>query len=119
MREMGRDLWRDRYPEEVTCIRCLEVRDQLDVDRLLWCQECRQKARHRAKRWGWASGLLAATALAFWILIEVEPTRLIGGWIATVVASFWLGSRIGTEVAYGIDRYQNRRAVEAHPPNEP
>ena len=118
MREMGRDLWRDRYPEEVTCIRCLEVRDQLEVDRLLWCRGCREKARQRAKLWGWASGLVVATGLALWIVLEVEPTRMIGGWIATVVASLWLGSRIGAEVAYGADRYRNRRAAEAHPPHQ-
>jgi len=116
LREMGRELWRDRYPEQVTCVRCLEVQDQIDVDRLLWCQGCREKARQRAKRWGWGVGVASASLLALWIVVEVGPTRMVGGWIATVVASLWLGARIGSEIAYGVERYRNRRAVEAQPP---
>jgi hypothetical protein len=116
MREGERELWRDRYPDRVTCIRCLEVQDQIELDRLLWCEACRAKARRRASRWGWGVGAVLAGALALWIFVEVEPTRLMGGWIATIVAAFWIGSRIGSEVAYGIDRYRNQRAVEAEPP---
>lgn len=115
-KRVTRELWRERYPDEVTCVRCLEKKDQLEFDRLLWCESCRATARKRAGRWGWVFGAVMAGALAAWIRFEVDPTRLVGGWIATVVAAFWLGSRIATEVAYGVDRYRNRRAVEATPP---
>ena len=37
--------WRDRYPEEVTCVRCLEVYDQMHLDRMLWCDACRSFRR--------------------------------------------------------------------------
>ena len=116
MRERGRELWRDRYPDQVTCVRCLEVRDQMELDRLLWCEACRAQARRRAGRWGWSLGIVLAAGLAAWVLLVVQPTRMMGGWIATVVAALWIGSRIGNEFAYGIDRYRNRRAVEAEPP---
>ena len=44
------------------------------------------------------------------------PLVIIGGWIATVVAALWIGSRVGKEIAYGVLRFTNRKAVEAVPP---
>jgi hypothetical protein len=111
-----RELWRERYPDRVTCVRCLELRDQMELDRLLWCEGCRARARRRAARLGWSVGALGALVLGLWIVVSVKPDRLIGGWIATVVAAFWIGSKIASEIAYGVDRYRNRRAVEAIPP---
>jgi hypothetical protein len=97
--------WRDRLGEEVTCVVCGEARDSTDVDRMLWCQDCRDDARARAARIGWYVGGVAALALAAWIALAVRPSRMISGaWIATVVAAGWLGSRMGREVAYGIFR---------------
>ena len=112
--------WRDRYPEEVTCVRCLEVRPTDDLDRLLWCPACRERSARRAQRWGWLGGLVLAALLSAWILLAVRPDRdlIVGGWIATVVAAFWIGSRVVRELAYGVDRYRNRRAVEAVPPSD-
>jgi len=112
--------WRSRFPERVTCVRCLQEKDILEMDRLLWCQECRDAARKRAVRWGWGAGAVLATLLALWIWMVIHPSRLvIGGWIATVVAAFWVGGRIGREVAYGVMRYRNTKAVEAVPPSLP
>lgn len=114
------ELWRERYPGEVTCVRCLEVRDQAELDRLLWCEACRRSARADAARWGWIAGGVAAAALALWIWLVIQPSNLvIGGWIATVVAALWIGSKVAREIAYGIERYRNRRAVEAVPPAAP
>lgn len=84
---------------------CGEARDSTEVDRMLWCESCRDLARARAARIGWAVGALAAAALAIWIAVAVRPSRMISGaWIATVVAAGWLGSRMGREVAYGLFR---------------
>lgn len=112
--------WRSRFPDEGTCVRCLETKDITDLDRIFWCQECREAARTRAKRWGWLAGGVAGASLALWIWLGVRPSDLIiGGWIATVVACLWLVSRISREVLYGGARYRNRRAVEATPPTDP
>lgn len=114
-----RSAWRSRFPDTTTCVRCLEGKDLEDLDRLLWCSECREAARERAKKWGWAFGGVLAVLLALWIWFYIRPsTLIIGGWIATVVAGFWLGSRVVREVAYGAMRYQNRKAAEAVPPRE-
>lgn len=103
--------------EEETCIRCLETKDATDVDRRHWCRECRQRARERAKSEGWKAGGIFAALLALYIWIFIRPSTLIlGAWIATVFAAFWLVSKIAREVHYGVARYRNEPAVEARPP---
>ncbi len=113
----GGSAWRSRFPEVVTCVRCLREKDTLEVDRLMWCKDCRAAARRRAAWWGWGVGGVAAAGLALWIWLVVRPSALVrGGWIATVVAAFWLVGRLARELAYGLMRYRNRKAVEAVPP---
>lgn len=87
------------------------------MDRLLWCEECQAAARRRSGRWGWGVGVIMAVVLAVWIWLYIQPSDLvIGGWIGTVVAALWIGSRVGREIAYGVMRFNNRKAVEAVPP---
>ena len=87
------------------------------MDRLLWCESCRESARRRSVNWGWGIGSVLAVGLALWIWLYIQPSSLvIGGWIATVVAALWVGARVGREVAYGVIRFTNRKAVEAVPP---
>jgi hypothetical protein len=110
--------WRDRFPDEVTCVRCLQKRDQVDVDRLLWCRDCRLKAKNRASWLGWIGGLAFGACVALYIWLVIRPTDLvIGGWIATVVAAVWIGSKVARELIYGIIRLRNAKAVEASPPD--
>ena len=109
--------WRDRYPDEITCVRCLEVQDQMYLDRLLWCDRCRSLARNRAGWWGWVGGWIFGAGLAAYIWIFIRPTSLvIGGWFGTVAMGIWLGAKAGREIAYGVIRFVNARAVEAIPP---
>lgn len=109
--------WRDRFGEEITCLRCLEVKDSAEMDRLLWCRECRAQARARASRRGWSVGLVASALLGVWIWFVVEPSSLVpGGWVATLVAAAWILSRVAREVFFGWERFRNRRALEARPP---
>jgi hypothetical protein len=94
--------------------------DTSEMDRLLWCRECREQARARATRWGWMVGLAAAAALALWIWLVVQPSDLvIGGWIGTVVATAWLGAKAARELVYGAMRFGNRPATDARPPGPP
>lgn len=109
--------WKSRFPELATCVRCLEEKDVEEMDRLLWCQSCRETARKRAGVWGWAFGSVLAVALAVWIWTVIQPSDLIiSGWVATVVAALWIGSRVAKELVYGVLRFTNRKAVEAVPP---
>ncbi len=113
--------WRDRFGEEITCLRCLEVKDSAEMDRLLWCKECRLAARGRATKRGWMIGIAASLTLALWIWLVVEPNRALvpGGWLATIVAAAWIVARVAREVLFGVERFQNRRAAEAVPPSLP
>jgi hypothetical protein len=87
------------------------------MDRLLWCEACRESARQRAGIWGWGFGVVLAVCLALWIWFVIQPSTLvIGGWIATVVAALWVGARVSREIAYGVYRFNNRKAAEAVPP---
>ena len=109
--------WRSRFPDLATCVRCLERKDVEEMDRLLWCEACRTSARQKAGVWGWGFGILLAALLSIWIWKVIQPSDLIiGGWIGTVAAALWIGARVAREVAYGVFRFQNRKAVEATPP---
>lgn len=117
MAEAPKVSWRDRYPAEVTCVRCLEVHDQLLLDRLLWCESCRARARTRASWWGWAGGLAFGAVVAAYVWFVIRPSDLVvGGWLATLVAAVWIGSKVARELIYGAMRFRNARAVEAVPP---
>jgi hypothetical protein len=114
--------WRDRYPEgDVTCVRCLRVFDVLELDRLLWCEECRARARRRAGRWGWLIGFAFASLLALYVWVTIRPSAELipAAWVATFVAAVWIGARVGREIVYGAMRFRNARAVEAVPPALP
>jgi hypothetical protein len=115
--ERERVSWRDRYPDEVTCVRCIELRDQVQLDRLLWCDDCRRRARERASWWGWAGGLTFGVGVAAYVWFVIRPSDLIvGGWVATLAAAVWIGQKVAREMIYGGMRFRNARAVEATPP---
>ena len=109
--------WRDRYPEEVTCVRCLEVYDQAKLDRMLWCEGCRFRARERAALYGWLGGLAFGSGCAVYVWVAIRPTDLIvSAWTATLVTAVWIGQKVAREFIYGAMRWKNARAVEAVPP---
>ena len=110
--------WRDRYPDEVTCVRCLEVYDQIKLDRMLWCEDCRIRARNRAAKYGWFGGLAFGAGCAAYVWFTIRPTDLIvGAWTATLVTAVWIGQKVAREFIYGGMRFRNARAVEAVPPS--
>ena len=107
---------RDKIHNPTTCMRCLEEKDASDIDRSMWCDACKARARVRATFWGWVSGSVLAVVLAIWIWIVIQPSDLvIGGWIATVIAALGITGRIAREIAYGVIRYKNSPGVEVVP----
>ncbi len=94
---------------DIACANCDLADPASSLDRHLWCEPCIQAARERARRVGWASGAVLAVALALWIYLVQQPSRmLIGGWLGAVLATFWLGGRAGMEVTYGVLRFRGR-----------
>lgn len=117
MREKEID-WRDRFPDDVTCVRCLRVRSVEELDRLLWCEECISAARRRTARRGWLAGAALVIILATYIWFGIQPdlSLIPSAWLATLAVAFYLGGRVARELFYGAERLANRRAVEAVPP---
>jgi hypothetical protein len=113
--------WRDRFPEDVTCVRCLRVKPVEELDRLLWCEECQVAARRRAARRGWGAGFALALLLAgyIWFVIQPDLSLIPTAWLATLAVAFYLGGRVARELFYGSERLFNRRAAEAEPPRRP
>lgn len=111
--------WRDRFPGEVTCVRCLRKRSIEELDRLLWCEECQAAAKRRATIRGWMAGVALAVVLALYIWFGIQPdfSLIPTGWAATILVALYLGARVARELFLGWERLANRRAVEARPPS--
>ncbi len=107
-------------PDDITCIRCLEVCPSEELDRLMWCEECVTKARRRALRTGLLGGAALAVILALYVWFGIRPdlSLIPAGWALMLVVAFYLGSRVTRELAYGLMRWQNQGAVEARPPSD-
>jgi hypothetical protein len=108
-------------PDDITCVRCLEVLPSEDLDRLMWCETCVARARRRALGVGLTAGGVLAGILALYVWFGIQPdlSLIPAAWVLMLVVAFYLGSRVARELAYGIMRWQNRRAVEARPPADP
>ncbi len=101
---------RDAVADEIQCSRCGELRDRGAVDRMLWCAGCRARARLIAARRARIAATVLAAGVAGYIWGVVRPTDLvIGGWIATVLAAYWIGGRLARELFYGIERAGGKR----------
>jgi hypothetical protein len=96
---------------EGTCQRCLQTKPRQDLDRLLWCDVCKEGVRARVARQSWYYGVVAAVLLALWIWLYIQPSRLlIGGWIGTVVGAFYVTARVVREVLYATARIRSEAA---------
>ena len=94
---------------DLHCARCREPRSARELDRNLWCEFCVSEGRRIAARTGHLLGGVLALGLAAWIWLVQKPSDLvIGGWVATVVAAFWFGSRVCREISFGAQRYKHR-----------
>ncbi len=101
---------------EATCLVCLQTTPRQDLDRLLWCDACREAAQARASSRSWYFGLAVAAVLALWIWLYIQPELLIGGWIGVVVAGFYVSARVAREVLYTVARTRSLPTAGAVPP---
>ncbi len=90
------------------CRRCRMPGTVDELDRMLWCDECKRAERRRAGWLGRALGFAAAIALSFWIAIVIQPSdQFLLLWALVVIVAFYLLSRLGQELLYGVFRIRN------------
>ncbi len=64
-------------------------------------------------------GLVVSVVLTLWIWFYVQPSNLvIGGWIGTVLAAFYVSARVAREVFYTVARASDGSPSEAVSPEE-
>ena len=100
------------HDDTARCRRCRRPTPGDDLDRILWCEDCVRAERKRAARWGRGLAFAAATLLGLWIAVTIRPSGEFRYLYALViVVAFVLGSRLGTELVFGVVRVRNRPGV--------
>ena len=93
----------------LSCGRCGRSSPAPELDRMLWCGSCTAAAQAAASKAGRLAGTGLAGALALWIVVVQQPTEIVlGGWAGAVLATGWLGGRIGRELCFGVLRFRGR-----------
>jgi hypothetical protein len=86
------------------CRNCGRERPSDELDRLRWCNSCRHVVIRRSSRWARLAALLATAALGAWIVLVVQPTRIVVVWMALLAATYLVVSRFGQRIAFEIIR---------------
>lgn len=93
----------DRAP----CAACRELYPHSALDQQLWCPECREELEGAARLGKHLGGLLITVPFAAWIALEGNFGVLpLYAWLFPLAAAYYLGYRIGREVARGWVRWR-------------
>lgn len=91
--------------DETTCRSCQRLYSGNDLDRYLWCPECRRAVRRRSAFGGRLVGLIASVGVAAYLLIQVGPSRrFIAFYLLMLGLTYVLTSRIAAAVVQGYCR---------------
>ncbi len=90
--------------DETNCRSCHQLYPASDLDRYLWCPNCRATVRRRGARLGRAVGLLAGAGVALYTVLIVQPVRLRLLWAVPALLTYVLASRIVLSVVHGYYR---------------
>ena len=76
-----------------------------DLDRYLWCPNCRKELKRRGWRWGRLVGLAASLGLAIYFAVFVQPSgRFLILYSLLLVITYTVVSRIVVAVVQGYYR---------------
>lgn len=96
---------------EAACSSCGESYPAGDLDRYLWCSNCRGALKERGLRWSRIVGLVASVGLALYLYFRVQPsTRFLVIYLMLLVMTYSLTSRITVAVVQGY--YRSRTTLE-------
>lgn len=87
------------------CSSCQELYPRSALDRYLWCPPCRTRLERRVRLAQHLVALLVTLPFLVWILLEGTRGFLPRyAWLIPLAAAYYLGMRIGRELARGIMR---------------
>ena len=98
---------------ETNCCSCQQLYPASDLDRYLWCPDCRTAVRRRGARWGRLVGIVAGVAIALYVVLIVKPMQLNLLWALPPLMTYVLTSRIAVAVVQGYYRYRGSIQVQA------
>ncbi len=105
-------MWRPSE-DEAACRGCGTPTDRSALDSYGWCDACRVQLRKRTNRSAHVVAALVVLPFAVWILIggrfDYFPFY---AWLLPLAAAYYLGLRIGRELAKGYLRW--RRSTARH-----
>jgi DNA-directed RNA polymerase subunit RPC12/RpoP len=94
--------WRESLHE---CSNCQRPFPGNQLDRRMWCPDCRKVVIRRATLVAQAVGLLTALSLALWIYILLGPSpRFLVAYAIMVVAAYFFLFKLTQRVAFEIIR---------------
>ncbi len=102
---------------ETNCCSCQQLYPASDLDRYLWCPDCRTAVRRRGTHWGRLVGIVAGVAVAVYLVLIVKPMRLNLLWALPPLMTYVLTNRIAVAVVQGY--YRSRGSIQVQAQSEP
>jgi hypothetical protein len=103
---------------ETDCRSCQRLYPASDLDRYLWCPQCRKAARKRGALWGRFVGLAASIGVAIYLSLNLTyQSRYLAFYLLMLGMTFLLTSRIAHAVVLGY--YRSRGGMGEFAPREP
>ena len=92
---------------ETTCRECGATSPREDLDLYGWCPACRAGLRRRTSRAAHLVALIIVVPFAIWILVGGRSGYFPAyAWLLPLAAAYYLGLRIGRELARGYLRWR-------------
>ncbi len=102
---------------ETKCQSCQQLYPASDLDRYLWCPNCRLAVRRRGAVWGRLVGVISSLGVGSYLYVRVQPsTRFLAIYVLILGLTYVLTSRIAVAVIQGY--YRARGSVAETPPPE-
>ena len=108
-----------RFGATVTaCRSCEQLYPASDLDRYLWCPQCRKAVRKRGAMWGVVVGSLASLGVGIYVWLSLTlQSRFLAFYVLMLALTYLLTSRIAHAVVLGY--YRSRGGVSEPSPQEP
>ncbi len=96
--------------DETGCRSCQRLYPASDLDRYLWCPQCRKAVRRRGTLWGVTVGLVASLGVAVYLWLNLTlQSRFAVLYLIMLALTYLLTSRIAHAVVQGY--YRSRGGV--------